>query len=106
MESEFNEDQRLVRDSIRRFLDTEIQPYDDEYGDQEMTPALAKELIGCVAISEPNVGSDPTSIECRAELKEDRWVINGTKPWISNGRIVADHWNIPAVAQVLRRWLP
>ncbi len=157
MEFEFNEEQRMVRDSVRRFLDTEIRPYDDAHGDEEMTSELAKvllkklipfgyigperaedpiiegilyeemgrvfpslgglvyiaavagplvaasahpevrdrlaeplmngELIGCMAISEPDVGSDPTGIRCRADIKEDHWVLNGTKTWISNGHI-------------------
>jgi len=50
-------------------------------------PLLAGDLIGANAISEPNVGSDPSSIECRAELRGDHYVINGTKCWISNGHI-------------------
>ena len=48
---------------------------------------LMGERIGCMGISEPNVGSDPTGVECRAELKGDRYIINGNKIWISNGHI-------------------
>lgn len=50
-------------------------------------PLLAGDLIGCAAFSEPNVGSDPTAIECKAVRKGDRFVISGTKTWISNGHI-------------------
>ena len=48
---------------------------------------LMCKLIGCMGISEPGVGSDPTGIECKAEIKGDRYVINGSKIWISNGHI-------------------
>ncbi len=50
----------------------------------------AGEAIGAGAISEPNVGSNSTSIETTATLDGDDWVINGTKAWISNGPI-CDH---------------
>jgi alkylation response protein AidB-like acyl-CoA dehydrogenase len=39
------------------------------------------------AISEPNVGSDPTGIETKAVLDGDHYVINGTKMWSSYGDI-------------------
>jgi acyl-CoA dehydrogenase len=39
------------------------------------------------AISEPNAGSDVTSIETRAEKEGDEWVINGRKMWITNGTV-------------------
>ncbi|MFQ5515525.1 MAG: acyl-CoA dehydrogenase family protein [Myxococcota bacterium] len=161
MEFEFTEEQQLLRESLRRFLEAEIRPQDDLHGDREMTPELARKLckqllpwgylgeagtlggtgdpvirailteelarvfpglagisgiasaaaavvragahadvagrlaepmangdrIGCLAISEPNVGSDASAVECRAELRGDRYVVNGTKCWISNGHI-------------------
>lgn len=46
--------------------------------------AIAKGLTTCVAISEPSGGSDPArAIQTRAELKGDRYVVNGSKMWIS-----------------------
>lgn len=50
----------------------------------------AGEAIGAGAISEPDVGSDASSIETTATLDGDDWVITGTKQWISNGPI-CDH---------------
>jgi len=50
----------------------------------------AGESIGAGAISEPNVGSDASSIQTRAVADGDDWVINGAKAWISNGP-VCDH---------------
>ncbi|OYR50140.1 acyl-CoA dehydrogenase family protein [Halorubrum sp. Ea8] len=43
------------------------------------------------AISEPQAGSDVTSVETRAEKDGDEWVINGSKMWITNGT-VADYF--------------
>lgn len=36
-------------------------------------------------MSEPNAGSDVTSMKTRAEKKGDKWIINGSKMWITNG---------------------
>jgi len=55
-----------------------------------MEKVRAGEAIGAGAISEPNVGSDASSIQTTAVLDGDEWVINGTKQWISNGPI-CDH---------------
>jgi acyl-CoA dehydrogenase len=157
MNFELEEEHRIFRDSLRKFLEAELRPLDDRWGDEEMTPErarqlsrmlvpwgylganrsddpfinciqteelarvfpsaagivgmtagagwaitrrahpevaarlgpplLAGDLIGANAISEPNVGSDPSAIQCRAERKGDNYVINGTKCWISNGHI-------------------
>jgi alkylation response protein AidB-like acyl-CoA dehydrogenase len=161
MDFELTEEQEIFRESFRKFLEAEIQPLDDRFGDEEMTAERARELskklipwgflggegaaeverdttirciqteelsrvfpglsgitgmtaacaagiaagahpevaarlveplrqgelIGSNAISEPNVGSDASAIECRAEKKGDRWIVNGTKCWISNGHI-------------------
>jgi alkylation response protein AidB-like acyl-CoA dehydrogenase len=156
MDFELDEEHRIFRDSLRKFLEAELRPLDEKWGDEEMVPErarqltkmlvpcgyldgpsddpfiscimteelarifpsaagivgmtagagwsisrrahpevakrlapplLAGDLIGANAISEPNVGSDPSSIQCRAERKGDSYVINGTKCWISNGHI-------------------
>lgn len=51
-------------------------------------PALAAgELISAFALSEPNAGSDASRIETTAERRGDRWVLNGTKQFITNGDI-------------------
>ncbi|WP_257385121.1 isovaleryl-CoA dehydrogenase [Tahibacter caeni] len=44
------------------------------------------DFVGALAMSEPGAGSDVVgSMTCRAELKGDRWVANGSKMWITNG---------------------
>ncbi|MGB8411709.1 MAG: acyl-CoA dehydrogenase family protein [Candidatus Binatus sp.] len=161
MDFELNEEQRMFRDSLRKFLDAQLRPLDDRWGDLEMTAERAKpllkmlipwgyadtegilaggsdpiigcvqseelsatfpglsgmsgitsgaasliaasahpdlarrlvaplsqaDLIGCIATTEPEAGSDPSGIRSRAERKGDHWVINGAKTWISNGSV-------------------
>ncbi|HEY8553229.1 MAG TPA: isovaleryl-CoA dehydrogenase [Burkholderiales bacterium] len=46
---------------------------------------ISGEHVGALAMSEPNAGSDVVSMRLRAERKGDRYVLNGTKMWITNG---------------------
>ncbi|MDT3679159.1 MAG: isovaleryl-CoA dehydrogenase [Burkholderiaceae bacterium] len=46
---------------------------------------VSGEYVGALAMSEPNAGSDVVSMKLRAEFRGDRWVLNGTKMWITNG---------------------
>lgn len=41
--------------------------------------------VGALAMSEPNAGSDVVSMKLRAERRGDRYVLNGSKTWITNG---------------------
>ncbi len=43
------------------------------------------EHVGALAMSEPGAGSDVVSMRLRAEKRGDRYVLNGTKMWITNG---------------------
>jgi glutaryl-CoA dehydrogenase len=43
--------------------------------------------IGCFGLTEPDSGSDPGAMRTTARLEGDRWVLNGTKMWITNGSI-------------------
>ena len=43
------------------------------------------EHVGALAMSEPGAGSDVVSMKLRAERRGDRYVLNGTKMWITNG---------------------
>ena len=51
-------------------------------------PAMAKgEKIGCFALTEPDFGSNPGGLQCRAEKTADGYRLNGSKKWIGNGTI-------------------
>lgn len=53
---------------------------------QKYLPKLVSgEHIGALAMSEPNAGSDVVSMKLRADKRGDRYVLNGTKMWITNG---------------------
>ncbi len=41
--------------------------------------------VGALAMSEPNAGSDVISMQLKAQLKGDHYLLNGTKMWITNG---------------------
>ena len=46
---------------------------------------VSGEHVGALAMSEPNAGSDVVSMKLRAGRKGDRYVLNGSKMWITNG---------------------
>ncbi len=46
---------------------------------------ISGEHIGALAMSEPNAGSDVVSMKLRADKQGDRYVLNGSKMWITNG---------------------
>ncbi|MDK2876524.1 MAG: glutaryl-CoA dehydrogenase [Archaeoglobaceae archaeon] len=65
-----------------------IWAYGSEDQKKKYLPKLASgEIIGCFGLTEPNVGSDPASMETPVRRDGDEWVINGTKTWISEAGI-------------------
>ncbi len=53
---------------------------------QKYLPKLISgDHVGALAMSEPNAGSDVVSMKLRADKKGDRYVLNGSKMWITNG---------------------
>jgi len=46
---------------------------------------ISGEHVGALAMSEPGAGSDVVAMRLRAERRGDRYVLNGTKMWITNG---------------------
>jgi isovaleryl-CoA dehydrogenase len=53
---------------------------------QKYLPKLVSgEHVGALAMSEPNAGSDVVSMKLRADRKSDRYLLNGSKMWITNG---------------------
>ena len=48
---------------------------------------VSGEQVGALAMSEPNSGSDVVSMRTRADKKGDRYILNGSKMWITNGPV-------------------
>ncbi len=60
-----------------------------------LTPALRGDLVATFALTEPNAGSDVANITTRAERRGDRWVLRGTKTWVTSAP-VADMLTVAA----------
>jgi acyl-CoA dehydrogenase len=62
----------------------------DEQKERFLQPLLDGETRSCFSMTEPEVsGSDPRTLQTRAELDGDEWVINGHK-WFTSGAVGAD----------------
>jgi alkylation response protein AidB-like acyl-CoA dehydrogenase len=60
-----------------------------------LTPALRGDLVATFALTEPNAGSDIANITTRAERRGDRWVLRGSKTWVTSAP-VADMLTVAA----------
>jgi butyryl-CoA dehydrogenase len=57
----------------------------DEQKKKFLLPFARGEKIGCYALTEPQAGSNAAALATKAVRKGDKYVINGTKAWITNG---------------------
>lgn len=57
----------------------------DAQKEKYLPKLISGEHVGALAMSEPNAGSDVVSMKLQAVKKADRYVLNGTKMWITNG---------------------
>src|SRR6187431_1095197 len=57
----------------------------DAQRDRYLPKLVSGEHVGALAMSEPGAGSDVVSMRLRADKRGDRYVLNGTKMWITNG---------------------
>src|SRR5881296_4500456 len=63
-----------------------------KYGSEELrrrylVPALRGDLVATFALTEPNAGSDVASIATRAQRRGDRYVLRGTKTWVTSAPV-------------------
>ncbi|MGE4594659.1 MAG: acyl-CoA dehydrogenase family protein [Gammaproteobacteria bacterium] len=56
----------------------------DEQIERYLLPTIRGEKVDCLAMTEPNAGSDVRSMQCKAERDGDHFVINGSKHFISH----------------------
>jgi glutaryl-CoA dehydrogenase len=71
-----------VQGSLAMFA---IHAFGSEAQKQRFLPEMARgRLIGCFGLTEPDSGSDPSSMLTRARRDGDHFVLDGTKMWITN----------------------
>jgi len=78
-----------------------VAPYLLAYGSEALKkkylPRMASgEMVGAIAMSEPGAGSDLQGVKTTAQRKGDRYVVNGSKTFITNG------WNCDMVIVVAK----
>ncbi len=66
-----------------------IRAFGSEEQRQAWLPGMAAgDLVGCFGLTEPDSGSDPSSMRTTARVDSSGdWILNGTKMWITNGSI-------------------
>ena len=57
----------------------------DDQKQRYLPPLISGEHVGALAMSESDAGSDVVSMRLRAEKRGDRYILNGSKMWITNG---------------------
>jgi isovaleryl-CoA dehydrogenase len=57
----------------------------DEQKQRFLPKLVSGDFVGALAMSEPGAGSDVVSMQLRADKKGDRYLLNGSKMWITNG---------------------
>ncbi len=74
-----------------------IVHYGNDEQKKKYLPGMARgDILSCFALTEPNAGSDASSIETRAEKKDGKYVINGMKHFITKADL-ADVYTVVAV---------
>ena len=67
-----------------------IQKYGSEEQKQTWLSKLASgRSVGCFCLTEPQAGSEANNLKTRAVLKDGKWVLNGSKQFVSNGKRAA-----------------
>jgi glutaryl-CoA dehydrogenase len=65
-----------------------IHAYGSEDQKEKWLPEMAAgRVIGCFGLTEPDFGSFVSGQLTRAERRGDKWILNGTKRWITNGSV-------------------
>lgn len=65
-----------------------IYAYGSEKQKERYLPGLINgELVGCFGLTEPDFGSNPGGMKTNAVKKGDKWILNGSKMWITNASI-------------------
>jgi acyl-CoA dehydrogenase len=81
--------------AIADFASELILHFGSEEQRQKWLPKVAEgEVLSCGAFTEPDHGSDITSVETTAVKEGDEWIVNGTKTFITNSGPYAGFYNV------------
>src|SRR6478672_2188893 len=75
----------ILMDVQNTLVNYPIRRYGSDHIKSTYLPRLTGENVGAYALSEPSSGSDAFGMQTRAEKRDDCWVLNGRKMWITNG---------------------
>jgi glutaryl-CoA dehydrogenase len=65
-----------------------IYRFGSEEQKETYLPKMARgELIGCFGLTEPDAGSDPNGMRTTAKKRGSKWLLHGSKMWITNGTL-------------------
>ncbi|MBW2630149.1 MAG: acyl-CoA dehydrogenase family protein [Deltaproteobacteria bacterium] len=59
----------------------------DEQKRKFLAPVASGEVEGCYALTEEGAGSDAAALRCRADLKGNKYIVNGVKKFITSGNV-------------------
>lgn len=73
--------------SVHNSLPTQMLLNFGSEGQKErwLAPMARGEIVGAFALSEPEAGSDASSLRCQAVRDGDDWLLTGTKSWVTSG---------------------
>ncbi len=69
------------------FCDPVLHFGSDEQKQRFLIPFARGEKIGCFALTEPHAGSNAAALRTKAIRKGDKYIVDGTKAWISSGGV-------------------
>ncbi|MFN8943897.1 MAG: acyl-CoA dehydrogenase [Pseudobdellovibrionaceae bacterium] len=75
----------VLMDVQNTLVTNAILKWSTEAQKEKYLPKLAKEWVGAYALSESSSGSDAFALKLKAEPKGDKYVLSGSKLWITNG---------------------
>ena len=75
----------VIVDVQNTLVNNAILRWGSEEQQKNYLPRLASDWVGAYALSEADSGSDAFSLRARAQLRKDKFVLNGRKLWTTNG---------------------
>jgi len=76
----------VMCDVHNTLVNTIFRTYATKQQQDKYLPQLSESKIGSFCLSEPASGSDAFALQTRATKKDDHWVLNGSKMWITNSK--------------------